>query len=431
MSGTRHRRPTAAVLLGFLSSLSWLFPCLSRAEPLTLPELVRQALERNERPRIAELGVTSARAAVDRARAGFLPTVSLGVSETLRPASADSSVRSSAANGTATVTQPLLSAPAFPLYASAQRSLEAARISAAEQRRLTSFEAAHAFFSAVAQERVLAAARHRLERAEASLKDAQARMDAQLVSSNDVTRVQIEKASALQSVASAQSAVQQARIELAFVVGAPADGELQPPSEPLAPPTADAATLGEQALAQRPDLLAARASLSAAREFAREPDLRLWPTLDAELKGRAADSAISGGRHVDGTLSLNLNWKLWDAGLRSADADARRAAADVLALQDRALERRIRAEVASAAAELAAARASLDAAQQGMDAARKSQQETRVLYGQGLAKAIELVDATLSRYAAEVSHAGAQLAVRQAELDLRAALGLFPVDGLR
>ena len=66
-----------------------------------------------------------------------------------------------------------------------------------------------------------------------------------------------------------------------------------------------------------------------------------------------------------------------------------------------------------------------------MTAARKSAEETTVLYKQGLAKAIELVDANLSRFNAELTLAGAQLGLRQAELDLRAALGLFPVEGVK
>ena len=47
-----------------------------------------------------------------------------------------------------------------------------------------------------------------------------------------------------------------------------------------------------------------------------------------------------------------------------------------------------------------------------------------------LAKAIELFNANQSRFDAEIALAAAQLALRQGELDLRAALGLFPVEGV-
>ena len=102
-----------------------------------------------------------------------------------------------------------------------------------------------------------------------------------------------------------------------------------------------------------------------------------------------------------------------------------------LSFQLRALARRVEIDVRVAVAELAAARNSLVAAEQGADAARRSEEETTVLYRQGLAKAIELVNGNSTKFDAEVAVAAAELGVRQAELDLRAALGLFPLDGVQ
>src|SRR5262249_44493753 len=115
----------------------------------------------------------------------------------------------------------------------------------------------------------------------------------------------------------------------------------------------------------------------------------------------------------------------------SADASSRQASADVAELQVRALRKKITADIRTAVAALVAGRSSIQAAQEGVDAARKSADETAVLYKQGLAKAIELVNANSSRFDAEVSLAAAQLGLRQAELDLRAALGLFPITGVQ
>jgi outer membrane protein TolC len=90
----------------------------------------------------------------------------------------------------------------------------------------------------------------------------------------------------------------------------------------------------------------------------------------------------------------------------------------------------VTADIKLAIASLVAARASLTAAEDGVVAARQSADETAILYKQGLAKAIELFNANQSRFDAEISLAAAQLALRQGELDLRAALGLFPVEGV-
>jgi outer membrane protein TolC len=207
--------------------------------------------------------------------------------------------------------------------------------------------------------------------------------------------------------------------------------ELHAPDNSLAPPDMDVARLTDQALAQRPDLASARAATAGASALADEPRLRFVPTLNAQAQARVADQPIAADRYVDTTLTLNLNWSIWDAGLRDADSDSRRAAADTADLQTRALKRRVGADVKVAIASVIAGRASLAAAQEGVDAASKSADETAVLYKQGLAKAIELFNANQSRFDAEIALAAAQLALRQGELDLRAALGLFPVEGIQ
>jgi outer membrane protein TolC len=405
------------------------------AQQLTLADVVRLALARNEKSQIADLGITTADAAVAKARAGFLPTLSVGASETLRPYTVEqggrTTVRSNAASGTLTLNQPIVAITAFPLYAGAKHNAEAARFDTLNQRRQLCFDAAKAFFGVIAQQRIFTAAQRRLERADASLNDTRARAAAQLVSTNDVTRAEVERASAVQSVAAAKSSLEQSRIALGYVLDTSIDTDLQAPEDSLAPNSLEVNQLSNQATAQRPDLAQAKASALGAEALADEPALRFIPTLNASAQARVADQPIAGDRSVDTTLTLNLNWALWDAGVRGADSDSRHAAADVANLQVKALKRKVVADVRTAVSALLAGRASISAAQDGVDAARKSADETAVLYKQGLAKAIELVNANLSTFDAEVTLAAAQLGLRQAELDLRAALGLFPVAGVQ
>jgi len=431
--------PRARLHRGFWAAFAIVLALLgarpSQAEDLALADVVRLALANNERSRIAELSHESAEAAVARARAGFLPVLNLGANETLRPGAVEQNgrlvARSNAAAATLTVNQPLLVVTAFPLYAAAKHSEQAARYDETNERRQLCFDASRAFFGLIAQQRVLTAAQHRLERAEATLSDTRARAEAQLVSVNDVTRAQVDRASAAQSVASAQGALEQARVSLAYVINAEVEGSARLPDQELTNFQLDMAPLSNVALATRPDLAASREAASAAAASADEPGLRFIPTLTASAQGRTADQTVVGDRYIDTTLTLNLSWSIWDAGVRAADARSRSAAATSATLEVQALRRRIGADVAAAIAELTAARASLAAAKEGLDAANRNAEETTVLYRQGLAKAIELVDSNLSRFDAEIALAAAQLSVRQAELDLRAAMGLFPIDGIQ
>jgi outer membrane protein TolC len=409
----------------------------ARAEDFSLETVVRVALTRNERAEIADQSVVSADAAVSKARAAFLPSLSLSAGETLRPQQVESNgkvvLRDNQGNASLTLSQSLFNATAFPLYAAAKHGYDAARFNHDDARRQLAFDAARGFFGVIAQQRVLTAAKSRLDLANATLDDTRVRADSGLVSSNDVTRSEIERASADQSTIGAANSLQAARLNLEYLIASPTEiqTDLASPSQSLAPKDLGLAGLVNLAIATRPDLAALRASAASASALADEPDLRFVPTLSAAAQARVADQPIAADRYVDTTLAINFNWSIWDGGSRSADNDSRNAARISAELQLRALARRVEIDVRVAVAELAAARNSLVAAQQGQDAARRSEEETSVLYKQGLAKAIELVNGNSTKFDAEVAVAAAELGVRQAELDLRAALGLFPLDGLQ
>ncbi|MEO7037313.1 MAG: TolC family protein [Polyangiaceae bacterium] len=403
------------------------------AQDLSLQSVVKLALSRNERSEIADQNVISAEAAVTKARAAFLPNISASAGETWRPQDAHEKTPNTSATAALTLSQPLFNATAFPLYAASKHSYDSARFNHVDARRQLAFDAARAFFSVVAQQRVLKAAKSRLDLANATLDDTQVRASSGLVSSNDVTRSQIERASADQSSINAANSLEAARLNLEYLIAEPTqiEEDLSAPTQSLAPATQSLAGLVNIAIATRPDLAALRASAASASALSDEPGLRFVPTLGATAQARAQDQVIIAGRYYDTSIAINFNWSIWDGGSRSADSTSRNAARIASELQLRALARRVETDVRVAVSELAAARNSLVAAQQGEDAARRSEEETSVLYKQGLAKAIELVNGNSTKFDAEVAVAAAELNVRQAELDLRSALGLFPLDGLQ
>ena len=329
----------------------------ARADDLSLQSVVKLALSRNERAEIADQSVISADAAVAKARAAFLPSIALGASETFRPQDVNTTVRDTAAAATLTLSQPLLNATAFPLYASAKHSYEAARYTQLDTRRQLAFDAARGFFSVIAQQRLLTAANSRLDLANATLDDTQVRASAGLVSSNDVTRSEIERDSASQSTINASNSLDAARLNLEYLIAEPVDIEtdLAPPTESLAPANRSLAGLVNIAIATRPDLAALRANAASASALSDEPALRFVPTLNATAQARAQDQ-LAQGRYTDSTVVINFNWQIWDAGVRSADGDARNAARVAAELQLRALARRVETDVRVAVAELSAAR---------------------------------------------------------------------------
>jgi outer membrane protein TolC len=389
---------------------------------LSLADAVHLALARNERSRIADLQV-----------AAFLPVLSLGASDQQRPAP---DKPESVGQASLTLSQPLLNASGFPLYAQARHTSEAQRAQSTDDLRVLAFDAARAFLAVLTADDVVQAAKRQLDNATANLADTQARAQAQLSSSNDVTRAQLDLASAGREVELDQGTLDNAYIQLSFVVAAPVSGPLVPPDLTLQAaqaPVPAVAGLVRFALDHRPDVLASRHTTAAARDFADEPLLRLVPTVGLQGQATATTNAPAAtNRATDASLTATLSWTLYDAGIRYADKHSRDAQATIADLNLSTLARSVDAGVRGAAALLQASQGAYRVAEQAVAAARQNAEESAILYRQGLAKAIELVDANDSRFTAEVSYANAEYAVAQAYLNLRQALGLDALGtGLR
>ena len=393
---------------------------------LRLEDAVRLAQTRNERARQANLRVDVAEAQVARARTAFLPTLVASGNATLR-AQEDPAGEHLSSSGAITLTQPLIDVAAFPSLAEARHTRDAERWSATEDRRVVTYDAARAFLQALTAERLLDAARRRLERARANEQNTAARAEAGLASTNDVTRARVETASGGRDVAQSRGALARAYLDLSLAIGQPLSGALVPPAK-----TTDEAENGRfdardvvrQAIQRRPDLQATASRIEAAEAGADEPLYRLAPTLDAQAQLRA--NAYPETSHEE-LVALNLTWVLFDAGARYADRRSREAQLASSSLDRQLLVRSIGIQVGAALASLEAAREQYLLAGAGAVAAQRNTEETEILYQQGLARAIELTDANAQRYEAEVSRETARLAMEQAYLELRFALGLEPI----
>ena len=406
-------------------------------EVLRLDQAVRAALENNERARKAPLRVEQASGQLERARGAFLPTLSATGSGQYRLRE-DRSGRNTTSSGTITLTQPVLAPSAFPAYSQASHQLESEKWGSVQDRRVVAFETARAFLQALAADRVLEAAMRRLERARANLQNAEARAAAGLASVNDATRATLELATAAREVATAEGRVGTAYLNLGFLMGRPV-APPPPGGQPVlaAPDRTDEAAASFEtnpddqvraALERRPDLRAAHERTEALRASAKEPLYRLAPTISVSGQVRVLPDPLPTERGHEETATLNLQWAIFDAGFRYADRRTRSAQAESQALDESLLRRSVDNEIRVALVSLKAAREAFKIADEAIATAQRSSDETEILYQQGLARAIELTDATARRFDAEVTRASAKLTMEQAYLELRYALGLGPVD---
>jgi outer membrane protein TolC len=417
---------------GALFSALLLSTSTARADgPLTLEEALRLAASNNERALKAPLRVDAAEGALDRARTAFLPTLgAVGTGSVARPKDMPGA-RSLAGNGTLNLSQPLLNLSSFPLYAQARRQLESERWGAIQDKRLLAFDTAQAFLVVLTSERLLAVARDKLERARASQKDAEARAKAQLTGSNDVTLSLVDVASAAGAVAVADGNMAQAYVRLGFLVGRPVAAPLTPPDRTMRAAESgafradDVTRLAED---RRPDVRSAIEHTASLREFAKEPLYRLAPTIAVSGQIKLNIDPLPPDRAHEESATLTLSWNIYDAGVRYADRRTRLAQAESGFLDEKALRRSIATDVALALAALKSAREVFQASAQGVDVSRKNTSEVETLYKQGLAKALDVVDANGRRADAEAGLETARLAMQQAYLALRLAVGFDPLE---
>ena len=397
---------------------------LAHAEAsLTLDQAIRLAMTRNERAAIAKLDVTIAEAELANARTAFLPVVDASGNAAYRPR-ADPELSAEAA---VALTQPIFAPSAFPLHSQAKHLLAGQRARSAEDHRRLAFDTANAFVAVLLADQVMQAAQRKLETATVNLQQTDAQVQAQLVSSNDVTRAKISLASANRELAASKGNLDAAYLDLELLINQKV-ASVTAPASLLVAGQAEIKTSDDliaQSIGRRADLMASKELARAARDFAREPRMRYLPAFEL---GAQLSAATGDGDTFDALIAVSARWTLWDSGGRAAETRARDARARIADLETAQLARSIENEVRAAAALLSSRQLALVAAGDARDAARKGATEASILYKQGLAKAIELVDANDQRFIAEVNHATSEFDVARAYLALRLAMGLEPLE---
>ena len=391
--------------------------------PLTIERAIALAVARNERAAIADANVEAAEARVGRARTAFFPRVD--IAGNLRGDYGDGTERT--LSTTAFLTQPLFDARIFPLYRQQRFIRDAARLTASETRRLLAYDAAATFLRTLSFEQVLLAAQRRREFADTNLADVRARFEAGLVSSNDVTRAELELATAVRGTAQAAGDVQSSRVDLEILLRT--DIAEAPLAQPVAllEAAAKIAAVSDAAIASaqldRTDIAAQRALLEAERAFAEEPSARFIPSLNLTAQTRDINDGPISNRNNDGFVGLSFAWPLFDAGVRRAERAERNALVRGSELELELELREVERQMRGAGVQLTTEQAALREATAALRAAQKNAEETNTLYREGLASALELADATQQLFEAEVALVTARYRMALAYLSLREAAG--------
>jgi outer membrane protein TolC len=412
---------------------------VAQDQPLTLDKAVSLALERNERSLSTREDVLAANARVAQAKSFFLPSITSTSSYTRRPYEVrrivgDSEVvisRFNALSETLALSLTLFDARSLTSLSAvkAQRNAEVA--AAAESRRQLAFEVSQAFLATLGTSQVAEASARRFAFAGQNLEAAKARFAAGLASVNDVTRAELEYATAEVGVTQVQGQVKTSTLQLGYLLDAPdaVGGSLVVPEfliEAASAEAADAEALVEEALARRLDVGSLRWLASSRRSLSNLPMLGWIPNIIASGQYRMTNEAGFNNRTWNWNVGATLSWSLFDGGARFGQRKEQRALARLADLDVQAATRRVDVEVREALVSLVNQRASLRQATVAHEVAKKNAAETAELYRQGLASALEVADANVSLFEAEVALVQERYGLGVAFLNLEAALGLDP-----
>jgi len=419
-----------------------LLPIMGRAQEdsLTLEAAIQRALARNERALAADQKMNEAEARVTRARSYFLPTLTTTGTYTRRPFEVSRTVGSTqiviqkfdALAGVAQLNLTIFDARSLPALLQANSERNAQRYASAESKRQLAFEVGNAFLTTLGTDQILEASRHRYDYAKQALDAAKARYAAGLVSINDVTRAELEFATAEMGVTQVKGQVETTYLQLGYLLDnmIVSSTKLKVPEFLLqaAAERDQAAVEGmvTQAQDRRFDLGALRYHAKAQHALMIEPTLKWLPTLSFNGQFRYTNEAGLTGRTTNWNLGLTLGWAVFDGFSRNADYRERKAQAILADLDVKTALRRVELDVRDTQVSLANQRAALKQAAVAHEVAKRNAVETAELYRQGLSTALQVADANVRLFEAEVTLVRERYGLGISYLNLEAALGLDP-----
>lgn len=408
-------------------------------EVLTLESAIRLALSRNERALQADQQLRAAEALVGQARAYFLPTLSGTWTLTRRPFEVSRTVggtqiviqKLNAISRVAALNLTIFDSRSIPVFLQARSDRTAEKYAAAESKRQLAFEVGNAFLTTLGADQVLEAARNRYEYARQALEAARARYAAGLVSVNDVTRAELEYATAEMGITQVQGQVETTYLQLGNLIDEKiaAGRKLQIPEFLLQAAEIEQTAVEDliaQAQDRRLDLTSLRWRAKAMHALMIQPLLKWLPSLAFNGQYRYTNEAGLTGKTTNWNAGLTLSWNIFDGLARNSEYTERKANAALADLEVQSTLRKVELDVRDAFVLLENQRASLKQATVAHEVAKKNAAETAELYRQGLSTALQVADANVRLFEAEVALVQERYGLAIAYLNLEAALGFDP-----
>ena len=399
-------------------------PAAPAPERVTFDEAVRRALARAPNAVIAAEEIARVDGLLTQARAGSLPALGAAGAYTVIDHARTIPGRVTQSReqwqGAATLAVPIVAPSRWATWVTARRVLDATRIAADDVRRQVALAAGRAYLGVLASLRATEVSRSAVDLARARLDFARARLKGGVGNALDEARAQQVLASSEAQLESAETGLARAREALGVATGSegPLDAADEPQLTAPSPP--------ESPEERRPDVAAARARLEAAAAAARYSWADWLPSLLATAQGTLTDPALAPTPPSGWQVQLVLSLPIFEGGFRVGQLREREALQREASTALEATLRQARSEVRVSAEAVQHQEAAFGAARRASEQARTVLTLTSRAYEAGATNSLDLTTAQQQSRDADLAMVISEDAVRNARLDLLAAIGLFP-----
>ncbi|HEY8924587.1 MAG TPA: TolC family protein, partial [Polyangia bacterium] len=215
----------------------------------------------------------------------------------------------------------------------------------------------------------------------------------------------------------------------ATLTGTQGDVKVRPAPPSESRPTAPLGSLADT-LQLRPEFRAVELGNKSATLQADAYGWRWAPSLSAFGQARVGNYKGFTGDRYSWAVGAQLDWVLYDAGVRDAQRHFARAQAREAEARAQALEDSIRDELANSRGQLDTKRSAQETAARQVELAQETLNLIRTQYEAGTATQIDLLQAQDNLVAAEEALAQSHFDVAVTELAVRRAEGQFPASGI-
>lgn len=442
------RRLFLALSVALFWGWIWAAGSLAAGSPLTLGEAVLLALQENPGLKAAGLSVPAAEAQVARARARFLPQISLAQSFTnsdnparvftdklnQRRFSAQDFLLDNLNNPAPfsnwrtglLARQPIFQAgEAYLGYQQARLQKDMAELQVLTHRQQLIYRVTQAYFGRQLAEARLEVIKEAKNTAAANRKLVQSRFDTGAVIRADLLSADVHLARLTQEELTAAGQVKIAQSALATAVGIPelAARPLAPAPREPAPLPGRLSELKQVAEDKRPDLKRLTMAARVARQEITKARLNFLPRLDVMAEYDIDQQYFLGSGADSYTVMAVMHLNLFNGLARLAREREARAQEAQVREQQREFLDQIRHQVTESVEHLKTAHARLKVGQAAVDQARESLRLIRLRYEEGLTIMVDLLTAEDAKKEAELNYLTALFDTHLAQAGLELALG--------